>query len=207
MLQAKSLRFTHPGQKPLDYDFQLAAGQKYWVSGPSGSGKSTLLKLLSGLLIPEEGEVIIDGESISDSNCFALRQKLVYLPQKLTPGPIKVSALFKRIFSLRANQQLEHRESEQSKYFEKFRLKESLLEQSYDELSGGEQQRVALVIALMLRRKIILLDESLSAIDQQLREIVLKELAEDPALVLLIAHDQPQNQDFKAINIDELKNN
>ena len=65
--QTKSLKFAHPGQSMLDFpDINLNAGESLLILGKSGSGKTTLLNLLSGLLKPASGKVVLDDVVISD---------------------------------------------------------------------------------------------------------------------------------------------
>ncbi len=67
MIEITSLTFAYPHGEPVfqNFSWQAARGQAWTVIGPSGCGKSTLLALLAGLLLPQQGDVRVDGEALS----------------------------------------------------------------------------------------------------------------------------------------------
>lgn len=176
--------------------FSVEKGEFVSVVGPSGSGKSTLFYLLGGLARADSGKVIIDGvdfSSLSDSARTRMRkskigfvfQKFNLLPTLDARSNIDVaidiagkngghdSAYFDRIVDLLGmSKRLHHRPSE---------------------LSGGEQQRIALARALINRPAIVLADEPTGNLDSQNSEIVLKMLRhsnqELGQTVLMITHN------------------
>lgn len=163
-------------------DFQLCARQSLnggisAILGPSGSGKSTLLALIAGLLKPARGSIHLDGECLVDSASKHWRPPhqrhigLVFQDRQLLPH-LKV-----RDNLLYGYRQLKPGER-------RFELREvaallelgELLERKPRQLSGGEQQRVALGRALLYAPKLLLLDEPLAALDERLKLQILSYL-------------------------------
>lgn len=149
------------------------------VLGASGSGKSMLLNCIAGLVKPDEGKVIINGKTLFDS------AKKINLP----PRERKVGFLFQNYalfphLNIRQNiafglDGLEAKEKNDrvDALMKKFRLKD--MENKYPtQISGGQQQRVALARALIVDPEILLLDEPFSALDNHLRNHMIKEMLE-----------------------------
>lgn len=170
-----------------DISFQAEEGEFLAVVGPSGCGKSTLLSILCGLLVPENGSVLIDGEPVRGSS-----PRIGYMLQR--------DHLFewRDVFS-NACLGLEIRGQMDRKHREKV---ERLLEayglfpfknKRPSELSGGMRQRAALIRTLALDPDILLLDEPFSALDYQTRLAVCDDISsiirENKKTAILITHD------------------
>ena len=166
------------------------------LMGPSGCGKSTLLKMLGGvrpdnIKCPTSGEVLIAGES-----CYAAHDDVVMVFQKYANRP-DLTALENITFPFQLKLWRDRvPEPERIRRVEEI-LKVVGLEHKKmllpSELSGGQNQRVALARALVLRPKILLLDEPFGALDPQTRtemqQLLLRLLAEQECLVVFVTHD------------------
>ena len=151
----------------LEIDVHIASREHTGIIGASGAGKTTLLKMLAGLVKPDSGKIIVDGETWFDAN------RHINLPaQKRHIGFVfQDYALFP---NMSAKQNLEFAFSDG---VNKTRLTEimkmlsltDIADQKPDTLSGGEKQRVALGRALIRNPKLLLLDEPLSALDPNMR--------------------------------------
>ncbi len=161
--------------------------------GPSGCGKSTLLRLIIRLIEPDSGSIEFNGEVIRPDNIDVLRHRIGYVIQE--------GGLFPHL-TARANVVLMARhigksqEEMQSRLLEMCaltRFSENLLLRYPLELSGGQRQRVSLMRALMLAPELLLLDESLGALDPLVRASLQKDLKEIFAhlgqTVLFVTHD------------------
>lgn len=173
---------------------------KFFVTvlfGPSGSGKSTTLRCLAGLDRPDEGAI-----QFGDSCWFDHQKRLFLTPQKRDVGYLfQDYALFPHLsvaknieYGLRGVRRDERR-LKVSDMLSRFQLMG--LESRYPhEISGGEQQRVALARVLARRPRLLLLDEPLSALDartrEQLRNELRKQLAEFEMPVVLVTHDRTE---------------
>lgn len=172
------------------FSLTVPAGQKVLLVGSSGSGKSSLVRCLLGFVNPQEGTIAIDGTILDGKTVWFLRRKIGYVSQEPQLGAGKVKDLIQLPFTYHANTHLKYDPAQQARLFEQFRLGGALLDKDISELSGGEKQRVALVISLLLGRSIYLLDEATSALDAEAKTAVLDYFRQRPDLtVLMVSHD------------------
>lgn len=168
-------------------DFSIDEGQFVALLGPSGCGKSTLFNIISGLLVPDTGEIYLNGKRIhGNTGDFAyMQQKDLLLPWRTVLRNVLIGP------------EIHNEPPDPAKAEAQNRLVQlglSGFENSYPmQLSGGMRQRVALVRTLLFRKKILLLDEPFGALDAMTRtvmqSILLDIWAEDRQTVLLITHD------------------
>jgi molybdate transport system ATP-binding protein len=156
------------------------------IVGPSGAGKSTVLRAVAGLLRPESGRVALDDDVWFDSQTHVDRA-----PEDRSVGMVfQQYALFPHL-SVQKNVEFGGKERS-AELLERFGIAH-LARARPPQLSGGERQRVALARALARSPKVLLLDEPLSALDPQTRDVVRAELVghlERLALpTLLVSHD------------------
>lgn len=170
--------------------FHVRSGQKVCIAGPSGSGKSTLLKALMGFIVPAEGEIRIGPEPMTPQSVWEMRRRMAYVGQEPDLGEGIVIDRIHRPFTYHANAHLALDRQKLSDYCRQFQLSEALLHKEIGDLSGGEKQRIALIVALLLKRPILLLDEPVSALDKVNKKAVKEELARDASrTVLFISHE------------------
>lgn len=166
-------------------DLTLRPGELVFIMGGNGSGKTTLAKLLTGLYIPEGGEISLDGEVVTDENREAYRQYFSVV--------FSDYHLFDQLLGLKAKDiDVQARE-----YIAKFHLDHKVDVQegklSTTQLSQGQRKRLALVIACLEDRPIYLFDEWAADQDPTFKEIfyyhILPELKERGKTVIVISHD------------------
>ena len=148
------------------------------IFGPSGCGKSTLLSAIAGLLKPQQGCIVLDGEILFDS-----QQKIMLAPQKRHIGLMFQDGQLFPHLSVKENllygyQRLNHAE----RHFHLHEICqlleiEPLLARLPQQLSGGEKQRVALGRAILYSPRLLLLDEPLSSLDETRKTQILPFLA------------------------------
>lgn len=157
---------TPDGEKTLDVSTVLDGGKFISLVGHSGSGKSTLLRMLAGLTTPEEGLIKADEDVWFDSS-----QKINVAPQKRNIGYMfQDLALFPNM-NIEENIRFAQREKNidaVNELLEIFGLK-NMAWQNINKLSGGQKQRVALARALASNPRLLMLDEPLSAVDEDMR--------------------------------------
>ena len=169
--------------------FHCQRGDVVAVNGGSGSGKTTLLRIIAGLEIPDDGQVVLNGATVNGPSRFVPPEKrdctLVFQDYALFPNmTVGQNVAF--------GKGAEERPGKNQKLLELAKIKE--LEHRYPhEISGGEQQRVALARALATAPSLLLLDEPLSHLDHELRDTVRSELInlfrETETTVVFVSHD------------------
>ncbi|MGO8699475.1 MAG: ATP-binding cassette domain-containing protein [Limisphaerales bacterium] len=157
-------------------DLNIAANKTTVLIGLSGSGKSTILRLISGLIEPTTGWIEIDGKKLNRETLFEIRRRMGYVIQS---GDLFPHLTARRNISLVA-EELRLGIDEITARMEQLcvltRFPSRLLDRHPVELSGGEQRRVSLMRALMLKPGVLLLDEPLGALDPMARAGLLTDL-------------------------------
>jgi ABC-type Fe3+/spermidine/putrescine transport system ATPase subunit len=191
---ASDIHLDYNGTPALqDVAIEVNAGEFFTLIGPSGSGKSTLLRIIAGLLEPKQGRIAIDDSDVTHVPTQKRDIGFVFQNYALFPH-LTVSENIE--FGLRAR-----------KVDEKLRVKRlaemieltalgGLADRYPAQLSGGEQQRVALGRALAQRPRVLLLDEPLGALDRALREDLGGEIRriqrESQTTAIYVTHDQDE---------------
>ncbi|MCS3923254.1 ABC transporter ATP-binding protein [Methanosalsum natronophilum] len=186
------------------FNLKLKKGEKVLFKGKSGTGKSTLLKLLMGFTFPSLGSINFRGKSLNCDNIWEVRKNVCYISQHSDVWEGPVIDIFKEIFSYNNNaQDLDY--SKIDSLMNYFNLDKNKLYQEYDSLSGGEKQRICIILAILLPREIYLLDEITSSLDNEMKSKVINYFLEQNDLTLIIAsHDsQWESNNIKVIPIGE----
>lgn len=168
-----------------DFTLRVRSGERVVVAGRSGSGKTSLMRCLLGFQVPSLGTVRLEGRPLTPHSVWALRARLGVVAQEPDLGQGAVREALEQPFRFRVNASLRGRLAEAPALFERLRLPADTMAKAVRELSGGEKQRVALAVALLLDRPTLVLDEPLSALDPESRRAVLDELARSPGRTIL----------------------
>ena len=169
----------------------IEEGQFYSLLGPSGCGKTTLLRLIAGFEKPTSGQVFIDNTSMQGIEPNLRPTNMVFQNYAIFPH---LNVEENVAYGLRNKR--ENRTKQNKLVDEALELVglSGLNKRSANALSGGQKQRVALARALILKPKVLLLDEPLSALDKKLREQMQSELRHLQRAVgitfILVTHDQ-----------------
>ncbi|QQA42875.1 ATP-binding cassette domain-containing protein [Pelagovum pacificum] len=207
ILSAKNLVKRYGRVVALDHcDFELYPGEILAVIGDNGAGKSTLIKALSGAVVPEEGEIFLDGETVNfsaptdarDAGIETVYQTLAMSPAlSITDNMFMGRELRKPGFRGKWLRQLDHKAMET---FAKQKLSDlglltiQNINQAVETLSGGQRQGVAVARAAAFGSKVIILDEPTAALGVKESRRVL-ELIQDVKSrgipIILISHNMP----------------
>ena len=172
----------------------ISKGERVVLIGPSGSGKSTFLRCLNLLETPTGGEIIFEGQSITDDKCDInkIRQKMGMVFQHFNLFPNMT--ILKNITLAPVRTGLMNKEQAEKEAREL--LKRVGLEDKADsypaQLSGGQKQRIAIVRALCMKPEVMLFDEPTSALDPEMvGEVldVMKELAKSGMTMVCVTHE------------------
>lgn len=172
-------------------NLNILSGERVSILGPSGCGKSTLLRLIAGLESPSEGEIKIKGIEVSSKESLVPPEKrnvgLVVQDKALFPH---LSVYANICFGIKKNKTKDDIASELLNLFKI----EDLKNKYPHEISGGEQQRVALARSLATDPDVLMLDEPFSALDKELKQNIYSEISavfsEKKSTILLVTHDQ-----------------
>jgi spermidine/putrescine ABC transporter ATP-binding subunit len=176
-----------------DVTLDVKPGEFYSLLGSSGSGKTTTLRLIGGFEIPEYGNVIIDGETVTTLPPYRRNVHTVFQSYALFPHlTVAQNIAYPLTIAKISRAEIEPRVNDALKMFQI----EALGDRRPSQLSGGQQQRVALARALINRPKVLLLDEPLSALDAKIREEVRQELRslqrQTNLTFIYVTHDQEE---------------
>ncbi|MFW5658390.1 MAG: ABC transporter ATP-binding protein [Bacteroidota bacterium] len=197
-LKNVKLTYADTGIESLkDISLNVPAGSMLGVVGPTGSGKSSLTNLMVRFMDPDEGEVRVDGRPIQSYSKAALRSAIGYVPQDgfLFSDSIANNIAFGKIDASR----------EEVEAAAKFAgVYEDILDfpKGFDTrvgergvtLSGGQKQRISIARAYLSQPRMLIMDDSLSAIDTETEERILKNLREElksggqPPTLIVVAH-------------------
>jgi len=165
-----------------DFSLTIKNGDKIAIYGESGTGKSTLIKLISGLLKPQNGEILIDGKDInlSHKSLKDFRNLISYVPQQvqilnrsikeniLLDSNSKISThFFNKVIQSCSLEDFINSKSGGSK---------SILGFRGQSISGGQKQRIAIARAILKKKQILILDESTSSLDKKMEKEILENI-------------------------------
>ncbi len=194
-----------------DFNFYVKKGEFVTLLGPSGCGKTTTLRMIAGFEIPTSGEILLDGEDITNLPPYSRPVNTVFQRYALFPHynvydniafGLKLQRIPYETVDKKGNKVIKYRKYTRSEIDEKVRktLKIVDLEEfewrNVTTLSGGQQQRIAIARAIINEPKILLLDEPLGALDLKMRkemQIELKEMHKKLGITFIyVTHDQEE---------------
>ena len=171
--------------------FTIGDGEFFMLLGPSGCGKTTTLRMIAGLELPTSGEILIDGEDVSQRPASQRDIAMVFQMFALYPHMnVRKNIAYPLVSQGVAKDEVRRRVEEVARIL---RI-EHLLDKGVGGLSGGDRQRVALGRAIVRRPKAFMMDEPLGALDAEFRELMAEELRalhdRMGATTVYVTHDQ-----------------
>jgi NitT/TauT family transport system ATP-binding protein len=194
-VQGVTLRYKTPKSRVTATErvsFQVQQSERYVLLGPSGCGKSTLIKAIGGYIAPDEGQILLQGQKITQPG---IDRVMVFqeFDQLLPWKTVKENVMF----ALTASGKLDHREAEERAlhYIDKVKLSKFANSHPHT-LSGGMKQRVAIARGMATEPEVLLMDEPFAALDALTRQSMQDELLqlwEDTRVTLVfVTHSIPE---------------
>lgn len=197
MLECRNVFFRYNRQQPLyaleDISLQIPANRMTAIVGRSGAGKSTLIDILMGLILPDKGQVLIDGVPLTQEMLLSFRQSISYVSQDpfLFNASIKENLLLVKPNASDDEIQEALEFSASAEFVSRLPLGlETTIGDRGVRLSGGERQRLVLARAILRKPSILVLDEATSALDTE-NETKIQEaldLLKGKMTIIVIAH-------------------
>ncbi len=203
VIEFQNVSFSYDDARPVLFSMNLKipCGQSIGIMGPSGCGKSTLVDLLTGLLRPQQGKILIDGQELTNENVFLWRSCIGYVPQfpYIFEGTLAENVAFGK----------DHQDIDMELVLESCRLAamdfihqlpqgvETVIGERGVRLSGGQRQRVAIARALYRRPQLIVFDEATSALDEENDQHIRKLIAglKGEKTLIVVSHRNSTVQD------------
>ena len=177
-----------------DFSLEVPRGQCLTIIGSSGCGKTTMLKMINGLLTPDTGRILMDGQDISQTDLTRLRRGIGYAIQNVGLFPhmtVRQNIAYVPSLSKQWDKETERRQV--AELLKTVGLEEAMADRYPSELSGGQKQRVGIARALAAKPSLMLMDEPFGAVDSITRKGLQKELKrlhkELGLTILFVTHD------------------
>lgn len=186
MLVARHLSKSFGRIRALDdFNFTMERGQSVLLIGPNGSGKTTFIKCVLGLVLPDAGELTLDGASLLGEPL--LRRGIGYMPQiGRFPDQLRVGQIFDMMREIRSGT---HTRTDED-LIEAFEI-DKIADKTARTLSGGTRQKVSACLAFLFDPDILILDEPTAGLDPVAAEILKEKVRAERArnkLILLTSH-------------------
>ncbi len=176
-----------------NFDFKVKKDEFLTILGPSGCGKTTILRLIGGFEEPDEGQILFNGEDITNKEAYERKINTVFQKYALFPH---MNVFDNIAFGLKIKKMDKNLIKEKVKEVLKLVNLAGFENREIESLSGGQQQRIAIARALVNEPEVLLLDEPLGALDLKLRQamqIELKRIQKSVGITFIyVTHDQEE---------------
>lgn len=214
-IEFRNVSYVYPntGIKALDnLSFKIEAGKSLAIMGKTGSGKSTIALLLCRLIDPTEGEILIDGKNLKDHNLENYRKHIGYIPQEsfLFSDTIENNigfAIDKP--SLKLVEEFAKKADVHKNIVEFKDQYKTLVGERGVMLSGGQKQRICIARALIKEPKILIFDDSLSALDTETEENILQNIENEiqkSSSIIITHRESSAKRADKILNLTDIEN-
>ena len=195
IVRFERVSLSYGGNQVLkDFSLEVPRGQCLTIIGSSGCGKTTMQKMINGLLTPDTGRILVDGQDISQTDLTRLRRGIGYAIENVGLFPhmtVRQNIAYVPSLSKQWDKETERRQV--AELLKTVGLEEVMADRYPSELSGGQKQRVGIARALAAKPSLMLMDEPFGAVDSITRKGLQKELKrlhkELGLTILFVTHD------------------
>ena len=204
-IEFDNISFSYENNKKSiieNISLKINKNEKIALVGRTGSGKSTFIDLITGLLTPTSGKILIDGVELSGDKIAVWQENINYLPQKMF---FFDKSLEENIAIGQQSDQIDKEIIEQANQFAELNLDEmnisikSNIGESGDKLSGGEKQRVGIARLFYNMKNLLIFDESMNAIDVKTESKIFDKLIKLKKTILFVTHNLSHLKKFDKI--------
>ncbi|SES69053.1 putative ABC transport system ATP-binding protein [Methanococcoides vulcani] len=190
LLNYKDISISYGEKKVLShFDLDIKQGDRILLKGRSGAGKSTLLKMPMGFAHQTSGNLYFNNSLLDSNTVWDARKRIAYVSQDLDIYEGSVDEFIEEVFSYSFNEgKLDRTKLRRLLVYLGF--EKDVLDMNFEELSGGEKQRIGIIMSVLIGKDIYLLDEITSSLDAALKEKVANYFLERKEWTLvIISHD------------------
>jgi ABC-type multidrug transport system fused ATPase/permease subunit len=198
-IRLQNISFTYPNKNSRslnNINIIIPAFKNIGIAGTNGSGKTTLIDIILGLLVPNEGNLMVDGNAINSKNKFSWQKNIGYVPQDII---LTDNSILENIAFGKEKKDIDFKRVENSSRiacidnYIKNNLKagyNTIIGERGQTLSGGQKQRIGIARALYQNPSLLILDEATSSIDNYTERIILNNLNQlkNKITIIMIAH-------------------
>ena len=208
MIELKDIYLSFDDTVLFDgFDLKVRDKEKVLIYGKSGIGKSSIMKMILGFIKPNKGSVLYKGNELDKKIVWDLRENTAFVTQDndITGGIVK--DFISEIMSYKANKDIQFSESEIVDLLVYFDLERKILEKDFQDLSGGEKQRVSIIVSILLDKELYLLDEITSSLDNKMKSKVVDYFVDKmDKTQIIISHDDHwlEKDGLRIIDLEDL---
>jgi putative ABC transport system ATP-binding protein len=169
----------------------LNESDKIVIYGKSGCGKSTFILTLLGFVTDFSGEISFKNlPPLTAKNLYHIRKYTAWIPQETGLHFTNGEEIFNTVFGFKNNKTVTPSKNQIQKTLNQLNLPYDILDKPFQQLSGGEKQRLLINVGLLQNKPLLLLDEPTSALDKSNRKAVIEAIKNYPFACIMVSHDE-----------------
>lgn len=190
----EKLSFKYEDKSVIEnFTYKINKGDKVLIEGKNGSGKSTLIKLLTGLYSEYTGDIYVNDINIRDIDINEFRSRISVVTQNPFLLNLSVIDNIKTCCRVDKGDNIE----DVLKELDLYSIKDKIVGENGEHLSGGQRQKVALARALVAKSDLIILDEPDNALDKNAQDYIMNKFLHKESIIMVISHNNKWNEEFK----------